>query len=224
MYIQLDTNNYIIGYATLGGISGGIEVPDNFIDTIDENKLNCYKYSTLQVPNTRGLMYEVTFDEDKYNKIIKSKNNQELQNKFIPNLTQSMLVYIQDKINKDSSLYTDEQKLQYSGLYRLWEPGIYKIGDIRNYAGQTWECYQAHDNNIYPDINPNNSAWYTFWKPLHGTSLETARPFVEVQGSHDTYKVGEYIVYTDGYIYKCIHETAYSPDEYAQDWEKVIIN
>ena len=224
MYIQLDSNNYITGYATLGEIVDGIEVSDSFIDTIDKDKLNFYKYSILSTPNSKGLMYEVIFDENKYNLYVRTKKNNELNNQYIPSYTYSMIILLRNYLKMNVSKISNEDKLNYSGLYEIWTPGKYKIGDIRNYAGQTWECYQAHDNSIYPDINPNNSAWYTFWRPLHGISPETARPFVKVQGSHDTYKVGEYMVYIDGYTYKCIHETAYSPDEYIQDWEKVIIN
>lgn len=33
------------------------------------------------------------------------------------------------------------------------------------------------------------------------------------------YHAGEYMVYTDGKIYKCLSDTVYSPEEYAADWE-----
>lgn len=40
-------------------------------------------------------------------------------------------------------------------------------------------------------------------------------------GAHDMYKVGECMIWTDGEVYKCLSDTAYSPEEYAQDWEVV---
>ena len=46
-----------------------------------------------------------------------------------------------------------------------------------------------------------------------------ARPFVAVQGAHDMYKIGEYAVYGD-VLYRCISDTAYSPEEYAAAWEE----
>ena len=113
----------------------------------------------------------------------------------------------------------DDQRLRASGLYEDWAAGSYTVGDIRNAAGQTWECFQAHDNATYPDIRPGESAWFTFWRPLHGETPETARPFVPVQGAHDMYKAGEYMIYTDGKVYRCLSDTNFSPEDYTQAWE-----
>jgi hypothetical protein len=57
MYIQLDSNNYITGYATVGGIVGGVEAPDTLLEQIDPEKIGYYTY-------IGGV---VTFDETKYN-------------------------------------------------------------------------------------------------------------------------------------------------------------
>ena len=118
-----------------------------------------------------------------------------------------------------SGLTGDDQRIRASGLYADWTLGSYQVGDIRNAQNQTWECFQAHDTTIYPDIQPDNAAWYTFWRPLHGKSPETARPWVAPQGAHDMYKAGEYMVYTDGATYRCLSDTVYTPEEYAQAWE-----
>jgi len=115
----------------------------------------------------------------------------------------------------------DDQRIRASGLYDDWIPGNYSVGDIRNANNQTWECFQAHDNAVYPDIHPDNAAWFTFWRPLHGKSPETARPFVPVMGSHDIYRKGEYMIWTDGLIYKCVQDTNFSPADYAAAWEVV---
>ena len=40
-------------------------------------------------------------------------------------------------------------------------------------------------------------------------------------GAHDMYKSGEYMVYTDREVYKCLQDTAYSPTDYAQAWQAV---
>lgn len=64
-------------------------------------------------------------------------------------------------------------------------------------------------------------AWrYTFNRPLHGKTPETARPFVPVQGAHDMYRTGEYMVYTDGKIYRCTSDTNFRPEDYPQAWEE----
>lgn len=113
----------------------------------------------------------------------------------------------------------DNQKIELSGLFEDWTEGKYEVGDIRNANNQTWECFQAHDNSIYPDIKPDNPSWYTFWKPLHGTTPQTARKWVAPQGSHDIYKVGEYMWFTDYKLYKCIQQTNFSPTDYPMGWE-----
>ncbi len=114
-----------------------------------------------------------------------------------------------------------DEKLKCSGLVEKWEIGSYSVGDVRNANDQTWECWTAHDNAIYPDINPDNpQTWANFWRPLHGKSPETARPWTKPwAGTTDMYHAGEYMVWTDGTIKKCLRDTVYSPDEYAADWE-----
>lgn len=132
----------------------------------------------------------------------------------------SSAIYVSRMQVNGISIDTDDKRIRASGLYEDWSLGNYVVGDIRNSNGQTWECFQAHDNEIYPDINPDNSAWFTFWRPLHGTSPKTARPFVPVQGSHDIYRVGEFMIWTDGFIYECVENTNFSPEEYFRAWKK----
>lgn len=119
------------------------------------------------------------------------------------------------------SVLDDDSRIRVSGLYEPWTAGKYEVGDIRNAGGQTWECFQAHDNATYPDIKPGFAAWFTFWRPLHGKSPETARPFVPVQGAHDMYRAGEYMVWPDGSIKRATRDTAYSPEDDPQAWENV---
>lgn len=130
-------------------------------------------------------------------------------------------IYYSQMLANGKKVTTDDQRLRASGLFADWAAGSYQVGDIRNAKDQTWECFQAHDNATYPDINPDNAAWYTFWRPLHGKSPETARPFVPVQGAHDMYRAGEYMIYTDGLTYKCLSDTNFSPEEYGLAWEVV---
>lgn len=130
-------------------------------------------------------------------------------------------IYYSQMLANGKTVETDDQRLRASGLFADWAAGSYQVGDIRNAKDQTWECFQAHDNATYPDINPDNAAWYTFWRPLHGKSPETARPFTPVQGAHDMYRAGEYMIYTDGLTYKCLSDTNFSPEAYGQAWEVV---
>ena len=130
-------------------------------------------------------------------------------------------IYYSQMLANGKTVETDDQRLRASGLFADWALGSYQVGDIRNAKDQTWECFQAHDNATYPDINPDNAAWFTFWRPLHGKSPETARTFTPVQGAHDMYRAVEYMIYTDGLTYKCLSDTNFSPEEYAAAWEEV---
>ena len=111
-----------------------------------------------------------------------------------------------------------------AALYDEWAEGAYQVGDIRLawYGGahQLWKCRQAHDTTTYPDITPDGSAWRTFWVPFHGTGPQTAQDWIAPSGAHDQYESGEYMIW-NGQTYKCLSATVYTPEEYAQAWERV---
>lgn len=145
-----------------------------------------------------------------------------LSKKYIPSAVASMNAFLLELFSKNPP-QGDQAKIRASGLYPEWVPGNYSVGNVCNYAGQTWECWTAHDNSIYHDITPDNpQTWANFWRPLHGKSVDTARPWSKPwAGTTDMYHAGEYMVYTNERIYKCISDTVYSPEEYAQAWEEV---
>ncbi|WP_270739770.1 hypothetical protein [Massilioclostridium coli] len=167
----------------------------------------------ITIPNTKYPM-------EKAIEIYQAGENAWLNSKYIPSVEQSTQV-LASILLANVQPENDTQKLELSGLYPVWVEGNHPSGDICNARGQTWECYQSHDTATYPDITPDNPAWYTFWRPLHGTSPETARPFVPVQGSHDMYRTGEYAIWEDGNVYRCRQDTNFSPGEYPQAWEVV---
>lgn len=102
-------------------------------------------------------------------------------------------------------------------VIRKWSPGVYSVGDVRLYEGNPYKCSLAHDSTENENWNPISSP--ALWIQYHGTTIETARPWVQPQGSHDIYKAGEYMIWTDGTIKKCLFDTNYSPDEYPSYWE-----
>lgn len=130
-------------------------------------------------------------------------------------------IYVNSMTLAGKAIDTDDKRLRASGLYPDWTAGSHEVGEIYNAEGQTWECFAAYDNAVYPDITPSGPAWFTFNRPLHGKTALTARPFVAPMGAHDTYKPGECMTFTDGKTYRCKAETAYSPTDYAQAWEVV---
>ena len=119
---------------------------------------------------------------------------------------------------KNEKPTTADEIIQCSALYDEWKAGNHVVGEIFLVDGEPWTCFQAYDNAVYPDIAPGKNAWYTFNKPYHGTSRETARQFVHPTGAHDIYKAGEWAV-QGGKFTKCRSDTAYSIEEYAAAWE-----
>ena len=112
---------------------------------------------------------------------------------------------------------TADEIIMCSALYDEWEPGKHVAGDIFSVDGDIWECFQNYDNAVYPDIVPGNAAWFTFNRPYHGTSRETARNFVHPTGAHDMYKAGEWAV-QGGKFTECLSDTSYSLEEYSTAW------
>ena len=130
-------------------------------------------------------------------------------------------IYVARLVLSGEAVDSSEKRLRASALYPDWTPGSHAAGEYYNAEGQTWECFQAYDNGVYPDIRPGEAAWYTFNRPLHGKSPETARPFVPVQGAHDMYRAGECMIWTDGAVYRCVQDTNFSPADYAAAWERL---
>ena len=209
--VILTPDGYVEKYAIVGSTGGSIviaTIPDSQIDHFVE-------YHTAYKLENGTLV----LDEAKLAAMQADAEQAALTARYMPSEAQSAAAVGQMVLAQMAGL-DDDARIRVSGLYELWIAGKYEVGDIRNSGGQTWECFQAHDCAVYPDIKPGSDAWFTFWRPLHGKSPETARPFVPVQGAHDMYKIGEYAVFEDA-LYKCVQDTAYSPADYAPAWEIV---
>ena len=106
-----------------------------------------------------------------------------------------------------------------SNYFEKWKPGIYNVGDIRlNRAEIPKECMIAHDSTVNTDWTIDTSS---IWKSYHSKKAEYALPFEKPTGAHDMYKVGEYMIWTDGKVYECLSDTTYSPNEYMQAWKVI---
>ena len=100
---------------------------------------------------------------------------------------------------------------------RVWKPGAYALDDVRQHDGIPYRCVQAHDSTENPGWTPDTVP--ALWMQYHGTTPETARAWVTPAGAHDMYKAGEFVVWTDGVVYRCTADTVYSPDAYPSAWE-----
>jgi len=55
----------------------------------------------------------------------------------------------------------------------------------------------------------------------HSRKKEYALPWEAPMATHDIYKAGEYMVWTDHRIYKCVTDTGFSPVDAPNAWEQV---
>ena len=106
---------------------------------------------------------------------------------------------------------------QFVPILYEWKPDAYETGDIRRYDGQPYSCVTSHDSTANPNWTPADAP--SLWRMFHGTTPETARPWVQPLGAHDMYRKDEFMIWEDGKLYHCLTGTAYSPHDYPQAWE-----
>lgn len=106
---------------------------------------------------------------------------------------------------------------------KMWEPGPFTAGDtntppdVRMHLGNPYKCRQSHDSTGNPGWNPVDAP--ALWVHYHGTTPETARPFV-AEG-HNPYMKGEYCTENDK-TYCCnTANTIHAPSVYPQAWDEV---
>lgn len=217
MFVKFDENGKIVSYADVEKLedirpdSEGFEQISSFAET--DIWYLVKKNGVVQVDEAAKVADQ------------KKVENAALNAKYIPSEVASMRIFAKEYLKANPPQDTEE-KLMLSGIYDTYDPNNPKkreVGDLFNVAGQTWETIQAYDENIYPDINPDNpQTWHTFNKPLHGKSKETARPFIKPQyGTTDMYLKGEYAVFPEG-VRRATMDTVFSPEEYAVAWEDVV--
>ena len=107
-----------------------------------------------------------------------------------------------------------------AALLRPWTPGDYAAGDVRVQDGYPYKCCQAHDSTDNPDWDPATNR--ALWVPYHAKSPKWGLPYVAPTGAHDAYQTGEYMIWTDGQIYRCnTDNTVWGPDTLPDVWEVV---
>lgn len=105
-------------------------------------------------------------------------------------------------------------------LLQQWVPGNYTAGNVRVQDGYPYKCCQAHDSSNNPDWDPVTQR--ALWAPYHATTAKWALPYVAPTGAHDAYQTGEYMIWTDGQIYRCnTDNTVWGPDTLPGAWEVV---
>ena len=133
---------------------------------------------------------------------------------------ESLIRYAKSKLL--SELVESEDKTEgiaFRGLIPVYVQNKYhEVGEVATHpeTGYPRECMTAYDGSVQQDWTIDTS---TLWKPWHSRKKEYALPWEAPTGAHDMYKLGEYMIWTDKTVKKCIQDTNYSPDEYPQAWE-----
>ena len=105
-----------------------------------------------------------------------------------------------------------------AALLRPCTPGDYAAGDVRVQDGYPYKCCQAHDSTDNPDWDPATNR--ALWVPYHAKSPKWGLPYVAPTGAHDAYQDGEYMIWTDGQIYRCnTDNTVWGPDTLPDVWD-----
>lgn len=109
-------------------------------------------------------------------------------------------------------------------LIREWAPGtsddpvtFEAKKSVRMYRGNPYMCCLTHTHHGEPNWDPEQ--YRTGWFQYHGTSVETARPYVQPLGAHDAYQKDEYVV-ENGKVYRCkVNATTWPPSTLPESWE-----
>ena len=75
---------------------------------------------------------------------------------------------------------------------RPWKPGSYSAGDVRMYENIRTSAYRR--TTARKTLTGIRLLFPALWMQYHGTSRETARPWVAPTGAHDQYLVGEWMI------------------------------
>lgn len=102
-----------------------------------------------------------------------------------------------------------------------WREGEYNIvGAVVRESGQVYRVLQAHDSTGNPAWKP--SATPALFEVYHTKDAAKAKPYVAPYGTSGLYDKDEVCLWTDGAVYKSlVNDNAYSPTDYAANWEKV---
>lgn len=101
---------------------------------------------------------------------------------------------------------------------QLWKPYTeYKRNDVRIDPEDGNPYWAMHDHTSVEGQELQPSLTPTIWTHYHGTTPETARPFI--QEGHNPYMIGHYCTF-NGEVKRCILDNnIYSPADYSAAWE-----
>ena len=125
--------------------------------------------------------------------------------------------HLRSLIEQAAISLTDEDALTGVELFPAWVTDkAYEVNERIRYGETLYRCVQAHTSQASwtPDLTP------ALWTPV---SIEEWPEWVRPSGVQDAYNSGDKVTY-NGLHYICLIDgNVWSPDEYPQGWEEVII-
>lgn len=96
------------------------------------------------------------------------------------------------------------------------------IGSPVRRNDQVYALIQPHNASHYTNIEPGTEGGKTFWRIKHTINPKKAKPWVQPDAVN-LYMKGECMIWIDGNVMRALRDTNFSPEEYAPDWEVVIL-
>ena len=103
---------------------------------------------------------------------------------------------------------------------RTWKPYTsYMRNDVRIDPADNIPYWAMHDHTSVDGQELQPSLTPSIWAHYHGTTPETARPFI--QEGHNPYMTNHYCIENE-IVYRCTYDNViYAPSVYPQVWEQV---
>lgn len=103
---------------------------------------------------------------------------------------------------------------------QTWKPYTeYKRNDVRIDPEDGIPYWAMHDHTSVEGQELQPSLTPTIWTHYHGTTPETARPFV--QEGHNPYMIGHYCIENEKTYKSLMDNLIYAPSVYPQGWEEI---
>lgn len=97
-----------------------------------------------------------------------------------------------------------------------WKPGPHKRGLSVMWNLYPYKIIQTHDST--ENVNWTPDVYQSGFAPWHGTTPETALPWMMPRHAEENYLPGEYMMYDDGLIYLSQRNTNFTPEDVPTDW------
>lgn len=120
---------------------------------------------------------------------------------------------------------TEPQKTELLNQYDKYAVGVvYKIGDVFDFNKMLYEVLQEHTSqeDWKPDKTLSLYKLFLVGGTVDGGATEVINDFVQPTGAHDSYMIGDKVLF-EGKVYESLIDgNSYSPTTYPAGWEGVV--